>query len=95
MPSAPVPVINVSSGVVTWTNPATPPASWILEIRYPDKSTSTFFEQGQQLSGSTTSFDLVANGWPGGFFVALTGIDTDDNVVYSTVDSISLSKNIT
>jgi hypothetical protein len=95
MPSAPVPVINVSTGNVTWTNPATPPPYWILELRYPDKSTSSYFEQATQIAGTDSSFNPVSNGWPGGFFVSLTGVDTANNVVYSTVDSISLTINIT
>ena len=93
MQSAPFPVIS-SAGLVTWTNPATPPTQWEMEIRLYDGSTSVFFTSQITLAGTAMSFDAYGNGWPGGCRVVLIGLDADGNVSFAPTLSNTLTKDL-
>lgn len=92
MPSAPSPTIDVS-GVVRWTNPAVPPDFWVLELGYNDDGWSGYQAQSVNVAGSITSYDAHTNGWPGNYWVYLSGIDSNQNLLLNHTRSGNVTLN--
>ena len=91
MTSAPFPTID-ATGVVSWTNPASPPAQWVLETRLYDASSSSTYQYNTQIAGSNTAFDAYSASWPGGMRVVIFGVDADGNETFAPTVSNTLTK---
>lgn len=94
MTAAPTPTID-SAGVVSWTNPATPPATWGLTAGFDDATVALVDSTSQTISGASTSYDAYANGWFGGMRVQLVGLDANGNLILAPAWSLgNLTKNL-
>jgi hypothetical protein len=93
MPSAPVIYIDPTTGVVSWTNPATLPVSWNLQLNGYDGNYNSIAIEQEILAGSASSFDAFGNGWAGGGRVSLWGTDANSNTIYAPSLSAGLTKN--
>ena len=91
MLSAPSPTID-GSGVVSWVNPASPPAIWVLELGYADEGWSGYADNSTSVAGTVTSFDAYTAGWPGGYWVYLSGTDANGNLLYTHTRSGNSTK---
>ena len=86
-----MPVVS-SAGLVTWTNPATPPANWILQGCAPSGITPLALANQVVLAGTDTSFDAYGATWGGGQLVQIAGTDADGNLIYDFSVSSQLTK---
>jgi hypothetical protein len=91
MPASPVSTIN-SAGVAEWTNPATPPAFWIVELCFDDGAPALYADQTSSTIGTNVTFDAFDADFPGGFRLKLYGIDEDGNLVLSPTLSTNTTK---
>jgi hypothetical protein len=88
------PIITVdSNGIAQWTMGTVQPAYWIIEICYPDGSTSNYFRYNVYIDGASTSFDVYSLYWNGGLNLALIGLDSNSNVILGRSLSSNLTKN--
>lgn len=87
MPSAPLVTVD-GSGVLHWTNPATPPSEWILEVTFADGSPASYVDLSNNVGGTNTSFDAHGAGWPGGYCVKMSGVDGDGNLIIAPTTSV-------
>lgn len=80
MPSAPTLTID-GAGVLHWTNPATPPTTWVILGVYPDHTWNYRNNYLHTQLGSLNSFDAHSIGWVGGLCLQLVGLDAVNNVI--------------
>jgi hypothetical protein len=93
MQASPTPTID-SAGLVTWTNPVTPPLTWAIVFFYDNAVVDQFDWASFTVTGVSTSFDAFAAGNPGGLRLGLAGLDINGNVTSVPVPSVGqLTKN--
>jgi hypothetical protein len=92
MLQAPLPIVG-GTGIVTWTNPSSPPASWVLENCLNDQSYGATVSEMATVAGTVTSINVKTAGWQGGCLVKLYGLDGAGNVVLAPNYSTGLTVN--
>ena len=92
MPSAPSSTVD-PSGVLRWTNPGTPPALWVVELVYADGTYAGYQNLSDNALGSADSYDAYTNMWKGGYYIKLSGLDANANLVFEPTLSTNVTKN--
>jgi hypothetical protein len=93
MPSAPACYID-ASGVLNWTNPGSPPATWWAELRLPDGSTSCQYAQAASAAGGANYVDLFGASFIGNCPVVLFGVDVNGNVIFTPTRAAGLTRDL-
>jgi hypothetical protein len=76
------PSITLSpEGIVSWTNPETPPYSWIIEQCLQDGTHLFMFNRSVRIDGSLESFDAAAEWYYKGVHICLFGVDDQDHLI--------------
>lgn len=90
--SAPLPTFD-SAGNASWTNPSTPPTSWLVECVYQDGTFAGYADATNMIAGGLTSFQAHTAGWPGGYCLKLSGVDSHQNLIIAPTVSTTFTKN--
>ncbi len=96
VPVAPVPSIDPSTGIISWTV-GTPPESWLVTVAMGDRTYDNASGHSAfmiRLNGTESSYDPSGQAWPGGYVVKLYGYDISENVIFDPSYSTTRTKSI-
>ncbi len=96
VPLAPVPSIDPSTGIISWTV-GTPPENWLVTVALGDRTYDNASGPNNfmiRLNGTESSYDPSGQAWPGGYAVKLYGYDAAGNVIFDPSYSTTRTKSI-